>query len=103
MLIYDRPGASQDPSDPPEDQKVPTEGTPAVRFSFAVEEIVPDQTGTDSHGTSKAGGRGDPGEVTPEQLRALSKSLQRSNLQERRMSIFAFEPFSLPPSRVRCI
>lgn len=36
-----------------------------------------------------------------QQLNELSKTLQGTQLQERRMSQFAFEPVSLPASRVR--
>jgi hypothetical protein len=35
-------------------------------------------------------------------IKELTKSLQGSHLQERRMSHFAFEPVSLPASRVCC-
>jgi hypothetical protein len=38
---------------------------------------------------------------TEDELRSLAVSLQKSNLQETRMRNFAFEPVSLPPSRVR--
>lgn len=38
--------------------------------------------------------------MTPEDLKALSKSLQGHGLQERRMNIFSFEAYSLPASRV---
>lgn len=43
-------------------------------------------------------------DVDPEreqQLKDLSKTMQRSGLQESRMAAFQFEPVSLPPSRVR--
>lgn len=36
-----------------------------------------------------------------EEIRYLSQSLQQSHIQHRRMSNFAFEPVSLPVSRVR--
>ena len=36
-----------------------------------------------------------------EELRSLALSLQKSQLQESRFRHFAFEPVSLPPSRVR--
>ncbi|KAK4115916.1 Pkinase-domain-containing protein [Canariomyces notabilis] len=42
---------------------------------------------------------GDPGEVTPDQIRDLSNRLRACPLQERRMNIFSYEAFSLPPSR----
>lgn len=42
-------------------------------------------------------------ELTPEakeEIRNLAITLQKSKLQESRMSNYAFEPMSLPPSRV---
>jgi len=69
-----------------------------VRFRSTVEEISdPEKLST---GPSKDLSIEFPG-VSAEELRELSKSLQGSHLQERRMNIFAFEPFSLPASRVR--
>jgi hypothetical protein len=44
-------------------------------------------------------------ELSPEaheQIRSLAMSLQKSRIQESRMSNFAYEPVSMPPSRV-CI
>jgi hypothetical protein len=72
-----------------------------VRFSSGVEEIEPvekDITQTESDGskltenlTSEA----------KEEIRGLAMTLQKSKLQESRMSNFQFEPVSLPASRVR--
>lgn len=87
------------------DKSAPATGTstPAVRFSSAVQEFSP---------TEEAPGAGEPPaaapdapapesqEVTPEQLRAFTKSLHGPLLQERRMNTYQFEAFSLPPSRV---
>lgn len=92
------------PDPPPDNQKAQTEPQPAVRFKSVVEEIVPEQIrsvkgATNANSHSKDASLGDPGEVTAEQLRALSKSLKACPLQERRMNIFAYEPFSLPASR----
>lgn len=78
---------------------VADEKTPPPTEEGAATQTQP-QTQTDA----KDGGGGGPAqlpEVTPEDLRELSKSLQGRHLQERRMNIFAFEPFSLPASRVR--
>jgi hypothetical protein len=38
--------------------------------------------------------------VTQDQLKALTKSLASSNLQEQRLKSFSYQPFSLPASRV---
>lgn len=37
-----------------------------------------------------------------EQIRSLAMTLQKSRIQESRMANFAYEPVSMPPSRVRC-
>src|SRR5512140_540867 len=74
----------------------------AVRFKSTIEEIVPGESSVEPPVPAVAQdlSLGDPGEVTPEQLRDLSKRLKACPLQERRMNIFSYEPFSLPPSRV---
>ncbi|KAJ2959674.1 hypothetical protein NQ176_g11101 [Zarea fungicola] len=73
--------------------------TPAVRFSSAVEEIShtesPTRNGTDATPADEL-----QEEVTPEQLKAFTKSLHGPLLQERRLNTYQFEAFSLPPSRV---
>ncbi len=85
--------------DQPSDQ--PDPAGPAVRFKSTVEEISPETTALPIRPKDEAStSLGDPGQVSPEQLRALSKSLMASPLQERRMSIFGYEAFSLPASRV---
>ena len=76
---------------------------PAVRFKSTIEEIAPDDTSALLSAPIKDLSLGEPGEVTPEQLRDLSKRLKACPLQERRMNIFSYEAFSLPPSRVRKI
>jgi hypothetical protein len=74
----------------------------SVRFSDVHEEIEP-QAAVD-HVTALTGAgekREEP--LSPEaeqELRNLSKSLQQSRCQARRMANFAYEPVSLPPSRV---
>lgn len=86
--------APESPVDPKPDESV----GPTVRFKSTVQEIDPQQSTTLSN---SAHSNNDPAaEVTPEDLRALSKSLQANRLQERRMNIFSFEPYSLPASRV---
>ncbi|KAK1759323.1 Serine/threonine-protein kinase oca2 [Echria macrotheca] len=74
---------------------------PAVRFKSTIEEIAPCDSSTEPPvpAVAQEVSLGDPGEVTPEQLRDLSKRLKACPLQERRMNIFSYEPFSLPPSR----
>ncbi|OIW31985.1 Pkinase-domain-containing protein [Coniochaeta ligniaria NRRL 30616] len=80
-----------------------TEVHPSVRFNSTVQEIAPElsATGSDPNYSHPADhvSLGDLSAVTPEDLRALSKSLKACPLQERRMGIFAYEPYSLPASR----
>ncbi|TGO41942.1 hypothetical protein BHYA_0014g00250 [Botrytis hyacinthi] len=77
--------------------KSSTEGSPQVRFAAVNEQIAPDAsfTGLD-HSTATQS------MLNKEQvdLDQLSKTLQGTHLQERRMSHFAFEPVSLPASRI---
>lgn len=72
------------------------EGSPTVRFASVNEEIAPDSYDNlnSTHPTPDAPSNDD------QKLRELSQSLQGSHLQGRRMSHFAFEPVSLPASRV---
>jgi hypothetical protein len=73
-----------------------------VRFSSKLQEIEP------SHGLDAvdpiAPGDSKPGESlgpeAQERIRNLSISLQKSNIQHRRLEQFSFEPVSLPASRV---
>jgi hypothetical protein len=67
-------------------------GSPTVRFASVNEEIEPEKS-LESVSNNISGGD----EAT---LKELSKSLQGTQLQGRRMSRFAFEPVSLPASRV---
>ncbi|KAK7704881.1 Nitrogen permease reactivator protein [Diaporthe eres] len=69
---------------------------PAVRFKSTVQEIDPQHPLSES---AAPGGDNASEFVTPEDIRSLSKSLQGHRLQERRMTNFAFEPYSLPASR----
>lgn len=71
----------------------PIEGSPTVRFASANEEIEPVPL---DHNESI------PPRSQQEELsiKELSQSLQSTQLQGRRMSHFAFEPVSLPASRV---
>ncbi|KAI7788388.1 hypothetical protein LA080_010721 [Diaporthe eres] len=69
---------------------------PAVRFKSTVQEIDPQHPLSES---AAPGGDNASESVTPEDIRSLSKSLQGHRLQERRMTNFAFEPYSLPASR----
>lgn len=72
-----------------------------VRFSGVNKEIEPDvnleptATGPDSSARSEV-----PPKVQQE-LRDLSISMQKCQLQAKRMQNFAYEPMSLPTSRVR--
>lgn len=71
---------------------------PAVRFKSTVQEIDPQHPLSES--SAPGGDHASEFVVTPEDIRSLSKSLQGHRLQERRMTNFAFEPYSLPASRV---
>jgi hypothetical protein len=86
-----------DPSTSPNSQPIP-----AVRFRSTIEEIAPDDATSRLPTVAKVKdvSLGDPAEVTPEQIRDLADRLKACPLQERRMSIFSYEAFSLPPSRV---
>ncbi|KAL8861749.1 MAG: hypothetical protein Q9178_001950 [Gyalolechia marmorata] len=73
-----------------------------VRFASVDQEIEPAQTLRSS--TTQDSGRGRPqNSLTPEveaDLKTISLGLHCTQLQQRRMSNFAFEPVSLPVSRV---
>lgn len=67
-----------------------------VRFAAQDEQIEPITSLTDS-------GDKRPEDLSPEaheQIRNLAMTLQKSRLQENRMSNFAYEPVSMPASRV---
>ncbi|KAI1153200.1 kinase-like domain-containing protein [Nemania diffusa] len=77
-------GSSHDDSD------LPPERAHAVRFSSNVDEIslpAMDRPRNDSS-------------ATPEQIQALTDCLHGTPLQEQRAQIYAFQPVSLPPSRM---
>lgn len=70
-----------------------------MRFADDDENIDPLQSlGPDS---KKDIDREDLSPEAHEQIRNLAMTLQKSRLQEQRMSNFAYEPVSMPPSRVR--
>jgi len=73
------------------------EGSPTVRFASVNEEIEPANVPSldTSPPTQNISG------TDQEQIKELSKTLQDTHLQKRRMSHFDFEPVSLPASRVR--
>lgn len=74
--------------------------SPAVRFKSTIEEISANDAAPTSHPLAAGGSLGEPGQVTPEQIRDLADRLRTCPLQERRMNIFSYEPVSLPVSRV---
>lgn len=78
------------------------DGPQQVRFSSANQEIepVPDNLSVESLTALNNRQRDDLNPEAQEELRTLSAKLQNSRLQSRRMENFAFEPVSLPPSRV---
>lgn len=75
-----------------------TEGSPQVRFAAVNEQIAPIQSSLDPKVNTAAPEISNQDQAEFDQL---SKSLKGTHLQERRMSHFAFEPVSLPASRVR--
>ena len=98
------PPAAQDAAD--KSAHATGTSTPAGRFSSAVQEFSPTEApGADeSPAAAPDAPASESQEVTPEQLRAFTKSLHGPLLQERRMNTYQFEAFSLPPSRVsRCL
>ncbi|KAL6871402.1 Pkinase domain-containing protein [Trichoderma novae-zelandiae] len=85
----------------------PRDAPGSVRFSSAVEEIEPQapiaQPAASSSltTTTNTSDRFDTfNEVAADQIKAFQKSMQGLPLQERRMSTFGFEAFSLPASRI---
>ncbi len=98
------PAAAQDAAD--KSAHATGTSTPAVRFSSAVQEFSPTAEApgaNESPAAAPDAPASESQEVTPEQLRAFTKSLHGPLLQERRMNTYQFEAFSLPPSRVsRC-
>jgi hypothetical protein len=88
------------PAERPKDTSNPT--PQGVRFASGVEEIEPtekvhDMTTTDNDRSKSE----DLSPEAKEEIRSLAMTLQKSKLQESRMSNFQFEPVSLPASRVR--
>jgi hypothetical protein len=75
----------------------------AVRFNSVLQEIEPEYS-LHTDATLLQEGSIPEKPLSPEaqeEIRSLSQSLQQSHLQHRRMSNYAFEPVSLPVSRVR--
>ncbi len=99
------PNDTSKTQDPPQGESGhnPRSSTPqAVRFASGVQEIEPVHS---IHQMVVPSGQEvrSTGELTPEakeEIRNLAITLQKSKLQESRMSNYAFEPVSLPPSRV---
>jgi hypothetical protein len=69
---------------------------PGVRFADNLEEIDPLSTDSGANTRPVA----DLAPEAKEEIRNLAMSLQKSRLQESRLTNFAFEPVSLPASRV---
>ncbi|KAL3427411.1 Serine/threonine-protein kinase oca2 [Phlyctema vagabunda] len=78
-----------------QDNHDPT-ASPTVRFASVNEEIEPKPLEALDSGASQPQMSGS----AQAEIQQLSKSLHGTHLQERRMSHFAFEPVSLPASRV---
>ncbi|GAW18884.1 hypothetical protein ANO14919_083670 [Xylariales sp. No.14919] len=77
-------GPSHDASNPSHER------AHAVRFASNVDEIDPPVIDRPRNDSS----------ATPEQLQALTDCLHGTHLQEQRAQIYAFQPMSLPPSRI---
>ena len=73
------------------------EGSPTVRFASTNEEIEPERSLDHLEAAASTQEISNTNDAT---IKELTKTLQGSHLQERRMSHFAFEPVSLPASRV---
>jgi hypothetical protein len=77
----------------------------AVRFASVNQEIEPEHSESSQLSPIPESARRSIGsELDPtakDELRSLAITLQKSSLQEHRLRHFAFEPVSLPPSRVR--
>ncbi|KAF4636617.1 hypothetical protein G7Y89_g1468 [Cudoniella acicularis] len=87
---------SENPAIPTLESNKAAEGSSTVRFASVNEEIEP--ASIDSLESVPQ-----PSDISgneQEKLKELSKTLHGTHLQERRMSHFAFEPVSLPASRV---
>ncbi|KAL8693407.1 MAG: hypothetical protein Q9218_001756 [Villophora microphyllina] len=87
---------------PAADRSVEDAQPQAVRFASMNQEIEPAQQ-TISSSTQDSGPVSSQAQLTSEEqadLRSISFGIQNSQLQQRRMSNFAFEPVSLPVSRV---
>ena len=90
-----------DPSAPHEQPGEPPPH-PAVRFASVNQEIEPAHS-LQAETTKASDDLGPNAEISREdreRLRSISRGLQTSHLQQSRMSNFAFEPVSLPVSRV---
>ncbi|GAP82589.1 putative HAL protein kinase [Rosellinia necatrix] len=77
-------GSSHDVPNPP------PERAHAVRFASNVDEIDPPAVDRPRNDSS----------ATPAQIQALTDCLNATHLQEQRAQIYAFQPVSLPPSRI---
>jgi len=74
----------------------------AVRFSSQNEEIEPAEVSLQPvESLTGPRDRQDLGPEAQEELQNLASTMQQSKLQSKRMENFAYEPVSLPPSRVR--
>ncbi|KAL8832053.1 MAG: hypothetical protein Q9191_000507 [Dirinaria sp. TL-2023a] len=88
-------------SEPSAGSQVPP-SQPAVRFASKDQEIEPSHSLQTSATMASEKSQKDT-EISPEaqeEIRSISRGLHNSQLQQRRLSNFAFEPVSLPVSRV---
>ncbi|KAI1386508.1 Pkinase-domain-containing protein [Hypoxylon trugodes] len=87
-------GSSNDIPDRTDGAIKPSERATSVRFSSIVDEIEPPVASFGSPESRK------DSSTNPDLIRALTNSIQGAQLQEQRLQNYAFDPVSLPPSRV---
>lgn len=87
----------------PHNAALPAPSQPqTVRFASVLQEIEPAQSiaSSTAQGSERSIPEAELSSKARDEIDTLSKSLQGSQLQQRRMSNFGFEPVSLPASRV---
>lgn len=105
----DAPANSSAGPDYDSDAKLAAGQPHAVRFASVNQEIEPDQTlqsqvPSSSERQEQAEPIGNEWDLNAkDELRSLAISLEKSQLQESRLRHFAFEPVSLPATRVRIL
>lgn len=102
-MVVDTPGIPKSRGDRDRNEKPagPSDANPAVRFATTVEEIsAPAPQVADTNTRSNDNTPDAIHEAMQDKLRELSTTLLSSELQAGRLSRFAFDPYSLPATRV---